>query len=326
MLIGPELQALQRDDRPQRAIQRRLVDQADAWRETPQMRAIMAELPHFAGGTPLADLPALAALFAPDGAAANLLVGGLVDWLADELAAAPLGQVPLRHHCERACAMLVLARTSTATLALQAFDGAVLARQPQPGSISFSPTETWERVVAGEARAERVRKLGQGTDHAALLERAVLPLGPGNTAHRQGLSEGLLLGEVRGVLVLLKLQRLDGSGGPSREYALNDGRLLHQAAGSPRDSRLELTAALLRQMGRADAAPLLADIAVNAGSAQLRWQMLRECLALDSAAGFAALTALADRAGDPLAAPAQALRGQLLQTYPQLAGVEPCPA
>jgi hypothetical protein len=58
----------------------------------------------------------------------------------------------------------------------------------------------------------------------------------------------------------------------------------------------------------------------------VRWQALRECLALDTATGFAALGRLAATTDDPLAAPAQALHAQLLERYPALAGVEPCPA
>ena len=108
--------------------------------------------------------------------------------------------------------------------------------------------------------------------------------------------------------------------------SLSDGALVHQAAGSPRDSRLELSAALLGRMGRKDAAPLLAAMAEEHGSAALRWQALRECLGLDSAAGFVVLCRLSQNAADPLAAHAGALRAQLLETYPQLAGACPCPA
>lgn len=61
-------------------------------------------------------------------------------------------------------------------------------------------------------------------------------------------------------------------------------------------------------------------------SPHLRWQALRECLGLDSGAGFAALTGIAQRSDDPLAAPAGALRAQLLEAYPQLAEVNICPA
>ena len=95
---------------------------------------------------------------------------------------------------------------------------------------------------------------------------------------------------------------------------------------TPRESRFELAAALLGRMGRSDAAPLLAAMAEEHGGQSLRWQSLKECLGLDSGAGFAALDRIAAQAGDPLAGPATALRAQLLERYPQLAGAVPCPA
>ena len=79
-------------------------------------------------------------------------------------------------------------------------------------------------------------------------------------------------------------------------------------------------------MGRSDAAPLLAAMAEEQGGTGMRWQALRECLGLDSALGFAALRTIAQRSGDPLAVPAGALAAQLLEQYPELAGVDRCPA
>ncbi len=101
--------------------------------------------------------------------------------------------------------------------------------------------------------------------------------------------------------------------GPVREYALDTGELLHQSAGDAQESRVELALALLGRMGRTDAAPLMAEIA-REGSDHLRWQALRECIALDTATGFAALKAIAADPADSLGAPARcparaALRG-----------------
>jgi hypothetical protein len=79
-------------------------------------------------------------------------------------------------------------------------------------------------------------------------------------------------------------------------------------------------------MGRADAAPHMAALARDEGSPAVRWQALRECLALDTMAGFQALCALATSHGDPLAGAAGALRAQLVEAYPQLRQIEPCPA
>ena len=63
--------------------------------------------------------------------------------------------------------------------------------------------------------------------------------------------------------------------GPTREYALADGRLLHLAASNPRDSRLELMMALAGRMGRADAAAPIAALAQGEGSTALRWGSVR---------------------------------------------------
>ena len=95
-----------------------------------------------------------------------------------------------------------------------------------------------------------------------------------------------MLTSVDGCLVSLRLQRRPANAGPAREYELASGRLIHQAAGNPRDSRIEMMLALLGRMGRGDAAPLMARMAREDGSAALRWQALRECLALDYAGGL----------------------------------------
>ena len=143
--------------------------------------------------------------------------------------------------------------------------------------------------------------------------------------------EQILAGSARAEMVRCVL-----GDGPleSADALLERGKLIHRAAASPAQSRYELMIALLGRMGRADAAPLLASMALGPDPAPLRWQALRECLGLDTATGFAALSQLARRAGDPLAAPAGALRAQLRESYPQLAQIEaleeaeniPCPA
>jgi len=115
---------------------------------------------------------------------------------------------------------------------------------------------------------------------------------------------------------------------PGREYDAASGRLLHRSAGRIGTSRREAIIALLGRMGRADAAPQIARVALDEGDPSLRWQALREALALDTATGFRALASVARRGEDPLAAQAGALRAQLLETHPELAQLEtgPCPA
>jgi hypothetical protein len=134
----------------------------------------------------------------------------------------------------------------------------------------------------------------------------------------------MLLRDVEGCLVTLRLQRRLRNAGPTREFRLTDGELVHQAAGNVRDSRIEVMMALAGRMGRKDAAPLLAEIVREEGSAALRWQALRECLALDTRVGFTTLCAIARSPSDELAPPAGALRSQLIEAHPQLADLEPC--
>ena len=112
-----------------------------------------------------------------------------------------------------------------------------------------------------------------------------------------------------------------------REYDLASGALIHQADPVPRTSRHEVAIALLGRMGGTDAAPLLAEMAGETDRGEsLRWHALRECLGLDTALGFRALTAIARPAGDPLSHPAGALRAQLLEQHPVFAEIAPCPA
>ena len=323
MEIRPELMALRADDSRQRRTQQRLVAQSAAWRHAGPGAAIEAELPNFARGIRLDRVPALSALFTPGSSAAAELVETVVNWLLIELSTDPLSQVPFRHQCDRSIATLQLARCHGASLALQAVDCAGLARKAPPVSVSFAANDTWDHVLAGAAEVEQVRIVGQGKG-GAVLERQRASIAAGTLASRCGQRHSQLLLRVPGVLVTLKLQRSDRSGAPTREYALDDGRLLRQAAGDLRDSRLELTAALLGRMGRTDAAPLLAAMAGEPGSGHLRWQALRECLGLDSAVGFGVLSEIACRKGDPLGAPAEALRVQLLAAHPQLAAFVRC--
>ncbi len=324
MNVRPELQALRSNDAPQRQAQAAVRRTLEAWQAGPGGQA-ERELAALGQGAELDDLPLLSALFAPGEDAADRFVDDLVERLLARLSAEPLTQSPLRFSSDDAATTLVLAKSGTVVLTLHAIDGTALARRPAPQSVNFPPAETWERILRGTGSARRVTLNGLA-DGCARFDFSDEAIGPGQVSHRIGQREARMLRRLDGCLVSLRLQRRSAAGEVTREYALADGRLLHQAAGSPRDSRLELAAALLGRMGRADAAPLLAAMAEEQGGASLRWQALRECLALDSGKGFATLSRIARDAADPLSAPAGALRARLLEAHPQLAGVNPCPA
>ena len=323
MIVRPELQALRGNDAPQRQAQAEVGALYQAWCNSNLGRTAEDEVARFEAGAPITELPLLGSLFEGDDLAATDFAAEVVSPFLGQLSKNPLAQVPFRHSVSDGTFTLALIRRGSTVLSLQAFDGIGLARRPFPVSANFTPSETHERVLAGNASALRVTIASHRPDGAD-LEFAEAELAPGMVSHRFGLRDTQLLRDVEGTLVMLKLQRRTGSGAVSNEHLLADGRLVHRSAGSPRESRLELAAALLGRMGRSDAAPLLAAMAEEEASQSLRWQALRECLGLDTATGFATLCRIAARGEDPLAAPAGALRAQLLETYPQLAGVQPC--
>ena len=167
------------------------------------------------------------------------------------------------------------------------------------GSIVFSP------------------RIGRTAKRAASGARMIL------AGHRQA----RILRHVHRPLVMLRLVRTAARPLPTRQFAISSGKLLHRAHGDRSESRQELMFALLGRMRRADAAPALAQ-ATLAGSPHLRWQALRECLALDSALGLVTLERMAADRADPLFGPASSLRAQLAEAYPQLdrKGHAVCPA
>lgn len=325
MLIRPELQMLRSDDAPQRQAQCAAAAALQAWRGDGDGAEVEAELARFHRGAALDDLPLLRALFDPDGTRANRFLGDLIIPLLHQIAKEPLAQSPLRHSSNDVATAIVLARCATSALTLHCISGIVLSRQPEAETASFLPAETWERVLAGSAEATQVRIAQVGPDSAD-LERVTIHLRKGDVRYRNGRDEALLLRSVPTSLVQLRLQRRTDSLQPVRQYRLADGALVHQAAGTPRDSRLELTAALLGRMKRRDVAPMLAAMAEERGSDGLRWQVLRECLALDTATGFRTLATIADRADDPLRPSAAALRARLIAMHPELQELVPCPA
>lgn len=325
MLIRPELQVLQGNDALQRHAQQSIQHVLLTWRHSGPGRQAHAELVRFGDGTPLSKLPLLAALYDSDAGACRAFLNSLLPALLGVIAEQPVARSPLPFNSRDPFTTLILARSATATLTLQYVDGAALARQSAAQTISLAPTEMWERVVSGTAEARRVRVLAMAPDRAE-LDLAPVRLAAGDLRYRKGQDEALVLDRVATSLVQLRLQRRTSQTEPVREYNLEDGRLVHQATGTLRDSRLELTASLLGRMKRRDAAPMLAAIAHEHGPDSVRWQALRECLTLDTAIGFTALCTLAERSGDPLAQPAAALRTKLLQLHPELNGICPCPA
>ncbi|MBU6265891.1 MAG: hypothetical protein KGN34_00025 [Sphingomonadales bacterium] len=315
MILSPEIAALRRDDAPLADARAIMADASAYWCESEA--AVLDALAEFDGGAPLSELPALAELFTGGSQPAAAFAARFVAAQAEALARAPLAHLAHRHFTDGINSTLLLGRSGGVTLTLVAIDGAALAARPAATAVSCPPIEAWDRVLAGSADAETIRCTPDGP-HSARLDPTARALTPGAVIARDARNTGLLWRKVHGRLVLLSLQRRARTSEPACEYRLADGGLIHRAAGNPRESRLEMMVSLLGAMGRADAAPLLAEIAREPGPEALRWQALREGLGLDTRTGFLALDGVANDLSDPLAEPAATLRAHLYETYPQL--------
>ena len=292
------------------------------WRARPGAAEAMAELEAYGAGAALADCPQLTTMFAC-GYKAMDLVSSLFERLCDAVRNNPIGHPPFRHGFDGVASTLLLARSGRAQLLLQ-------AREPGDHSYhcaTFSDAERRDMVLAGKGHARRIRIDGPVGERVTLVSETLIMHGGVHLA--QDLSrECLLIESVETRLLTLRLMRAAAQPEPGREYSLPEGELLHMSAGDLVTSHRASMVALLGRMGRTDAAPVLAEMACAAGDSSLRWQAMRECLALDSATGFAALCQVAQSSGDPLAHEAGVLRAQLIETYPQLAQMEnaTCPA
>jgi len=312
---------MRRDPALQRRAQSALIAAGDSWRSEPAVAAILVELDRFGAGEPIEACAALDSVFVR-GDSRDELTASLCRRHAAVLAREPFGHPPFRHGFDGDVSTLLLARAGRAHLVLY-------AREPgrwDPAGAGFSDALRYEAVLAGSAQARVMRLAGRPGRIAFAGES--LDLAAGTRLALDLSFEALQVLRVDRRLVALRLHRFDAAPRPSREYRLADGVLLHRSAGDMRSSRHEMMAALLGRMERREAAPELAGLAREPGDDSLRWQALRECLALDGAQGFRALSEIARAAGDSLAASAGALRAQLVETHPQLLEVEDgaCPA
>ncbi|NNC52900.1 MAG: hypothetical protein HKO08_07660 [Erythrobacter sp.] len=320
MRIDPQLRALRSDTPPQRKAQVALEAARDAWAQGPA-RKVLEELESYGGEGELGEYPALAGLFTQGGTARELTEALMVG-LLDEVKEHPLGQVPLRHQYKDGLSVLQIAQRGRAALSLITYEETEI----HPTSVCFAGGERHEAVLAGSADVCEFELLSEGSERASIdcrTRRAVA----GEYLCCEGQAHTRQIRQVHGRFVVLRLSRTEEVPPQTRQYSLADGRLLHCASGCRAESQREMATALLGRMGRSDVAPLLARL-TREGSDHIRWQTLRECLALDTVQGFAALSAIARDPADPLSTSAGALMAHLVEAHPQLSQIEVsrCPA
>ncbi len=323
MRLDTALGALRGDPASQRAAQLVVEAAKGRWRSSAVISGMAHDLADFAQGSALPECARLAAVFT-NPVVAGRIVRDLVTELVPAMAAEPLGQVPFRHQYSRGMAVQQLLVSGGAAISLVLYEHHASGSDAR--SICFTDSERHEIALAGTAALQIVRRGPMQAGRADLTFEPIT-LAAGDMLTLCGNSETKLVTTIRQRLLVLRLARTPANPQPSLEFRVSDGTLVHRAAGDRADSRHEMMAALLGQMRRTEAAPVLAQM-TRSGSDHLRWEALRQCLALDSGAGFAALGVIARDSADPLSGTASALRAQLIEAHPQLAALEeyPCPA
>lgn len=319
MRIDPVLAGLRTDPAPLTAACAAL---AAGWEQAcgeAPARALAADLARYGRGEPLADCAALVRLLDGGRAARRMLQLAVAT-----LRTAPLGQLRLPHFSNGVLHSLTLLGAGRASLSLALIDGDAWrgAGAGAARRASFPGGELHLRVLAGAAEARRAIRDNGG------LAIEPLTLAPGVRLTFDCAREALVLDAIGGSLVTLRLHRRADRPIPVQELELASGAVVHQSAALQSDSRIEMAMALLGRMGRVEAVPVLAEIA-GEGEPALRWQAMRECLALASGQGFALLLRAAADPVDPLQEPARQLADTLATRHPVLAALREellCPA
>lgn len=315
MIVSPALARLRRDPAPQLAAQRAMEAARDAWLAEGEVAAVLAELARYGRGEPLAACPALAGTVT-DFRRARAFADGFVARHLAGLRDHPFGHVTVRYQQSAGIAVLQLASSGQATLSLLTYTP---APGPEATTVCFTGGERHEICLAGagDIRVLDILREEPGRAELAIDARRICA---GDRLSLAGPHRTKRVDRPHGHLTVLRLARSAAEPVPAREYRIDDGTLVHVASGDRAESRDEMAAAVLGAMGRTDAVPAIAAL-THAGSDHLRWQALCQTLALDTAAGFARLTALAEARGDSLHQPASALRAALIERHPQLAEV-----
>lgn len=291
---------------------------ADAARRV-AMRQAVADLEAAWAAADTAPGGLTAAIDALADAAADIAITRLLPWLSDTgwlcrrldaaqalMAADPFARPPLRPvgGGDGGCGGLILAERGTIRLTLQLRPFAASANAA--ASALFVPGHAALRVLrsGGALLCEHrvavspAEEAGQFTANAAAPchSQPPRPLREGETLRLDTARQSFSLAGGDGDVLLLELTVQPPSRLPIRTYDLASGRLTHVSASRRDSSFRQMALALLRHLGRTDAAPLFVAETASEDFAA-RWHAMRELIALDAAAARAPLADMA--ASDP---------------------------
>lgn len=313
MQVHPDIARLRSDG----ALQPRTDAALEQWRNTPHAIAAMESLAQFHQGAALEDVPFLARLVR-EHAAGQAFAEALITPFLAALQAEPLAQLPLGHSSGPGMARLRVATHGRASLTLLAI--AQRARSA-PVSVLFEDCAAHEIVLAGSGEALVHRR------EAKRLVTEAQACTAGTQFERKGPGTARQIIAVARPLLLLQLTLESEHPQPSQEIALADGALLKVISASKASGQQMMALGVLGALEDHAALRPMARLAKDvAADRDVRWEALRQCLALDAGQGLVVLAALAADPGDVLQAPAAALQRRLLAAHPDLAAASKEPA
>jgi hypothetical protein len=305
------------------------------WLARPDTVAVRRALERYAHGAVLSQCSVLRDLMVdrPTGLG---LVETLITPVSNALKLDPMSEAPFRFRVSRGFARLELLRHEGASLnlavyeplerkneAASSFSASPFSTSNVSTSVIFSDREVHELVLAGKGSGFIYRHTGEG---ALSSEARLWSAGDTIRCTDHGQTREIL--QVERALLLLELAREPQRPAPVREVALDTGETLRTASGDKSASEAMMALSVLGTLGDDSALEVMECMALKREEApDLRWEAVRQALALDARRGLDLLGRLAAGGPDPLAQPALSLRARLLQEQPELRSlVQTCPA
>lgn len=239
----------------------------------------------------------------------DLLAPGLAALRAD-----PLAQPAMATNRDRMRTGIVLLDTGRVIITANVIAAAAVQRRTPPASVIVPGRLTVTRYVRAAGarlhlwRAPIADAEFSAADSAPAVEAGTLALSDGQIVRLDGRQLGWWHGEATGDVVTISVTIRAGQGPLMRDYALPSGRLRHCATIDEGAARAQMLLTYLRAEQRREATPAFAA-ATRDPAAFLRWEAMRNWLALDARSAMSRLTDLAvtDEHPDIRAAAAQTL-------------------
>ncbi len=325
MFVHPDIAALRGDPAAQRRVKARMSSAHSAWLEQKQVLRVRRAIAQFGAGQAMERCGALSSLLED----ADLAAAFVDPWLMETMSALrsePLGEVPHRYRYSPGLSSIQLLQSGRASINLVAYERVPAAAGFDPQSALFQDRESYETVLAGSAAGfSQTWQSCEG--QTAAVESSQAHWRKGDRIVLKGIHETRQITTVETVFVVLQLTRTPEAPEPTRELRISDGALLRRTSGNKGASERLMAVSVLGAMQHRPALAVMAKVARDlAEDDDVRWESVRQLLALDPAKGMALLRELRLRTSDPLMSPAQMLWNSLTAARPELAQLEQEPA